>query len=86
MGLLGLIHVLPLFQVGGGCADNAGERRPQVMGNGPEKVCPHLLLLRLHQHVFPLIGKLDLFFQMSSQGAGQGRDDGHAQKSHWVAV
>ena len=43
-----------IFQIDGAGADNAGERGPEIVGNGPQQVSSHLFLFRVHQQFFPL--------------------------------
>jgi len=59
-----------LFQKGGAGTENGGQRRPEIVGDGPQQVGPHAFLF-----AFGLDGLLPA--DLGGKGAGEQGDDDH---------
>ncbi len=75
-----------VFNVRCGRADNAGQRGTQVMGDGPQEVCPDPLFFCFVQFPFPLGNHFILPGELRGHGAGGDGDDQHADECNRVSA
>ncbi len=67
--LFRLVKLCVVVDISGAVADNAGEGRAQIMGNGAEQIGPHFFLFRVHQKLFMLHKGVGLFLNPGGHGA-----------------
>ena len=63
-----------VFQIRGAGTDNGRQRSAQIVGNSPQQIGPHLLLIRFEKKALLLLKLPGLAFQVRRGGAGDNRD------------